>query len=206
VNHDDTTRLCKLIKALAPAQKIDDETPAIWQGVLADVSLPDAMDAVKLLAQTQPFIAPCDIIQRVKVARAARLVSVDTDVPDVDPDDVAAYLGAVRAARSRLAETPSRAERVATPISGAQERRALQAAPEPAHIAHEGNVAKLRAVTGTMFRRPPRVDPAREGQERPADRGPACRLVSVDEQARIDAERGRQLAALEAMTDAESAL
>ncbi|MBI4941868.1 MAG: hypothetical protein HY830_14080 [Actinobacteria bacterium] len=77
MNHDETVRLCRTIAGIAPAQAFDEHTPALWQGILVDVRLADALEAVKQLARRQSFVAPADIIAEVKTLRARRLDGVD---------------------------------------------------------------------------------------------------------------------------------
>lgn len=77
MNVAETTRLCRAIAGVAPAQRFEDETPALWAGILADVRLADALEAVKRLARRQAFIAPADIVGEVRAIRARRLDGVD---------------------------------------------------------------------------------------------------------------------------------
>ena len=97
MNPSEAVRLCTLISALSPAQKFTDETPAVWAVVLEDVTLADAMEAVKVLARRQAFIAPADIVPEAKRLRARRLEQVGTPTPNVDPSDAPAYAAEQRA-------------------------------------------------------------------------------------------------------------
>lgn len=206
MNIDDTVRLCKLVKALAPAQKIDDETPAIWQGVMANIELADAMEAVKHIAQTQAFVAPCDIIQRVKAARAARVDGVDTDLPAVDPDNVPEYLAAIREMRARRAGKPGREERPVRREVGHFERHAIEAGPDAVTPASQAHIAALRRSVSRAFPlQVPKVDAVREGQERPSRQVSATRAITDAEARRIDAARVRQAAGLDAITERDEA-
>ena len=77
VNLEETTKLCKAIAVIAPAQKFEADTPAFWAAILASVSYADARQAVINLGARVPFMAPADIIAEVKAIRAKRLEGVD---------------------------------------------------------------------------------------------------------------------------------
>ena len=104
MNLDETTRLCRLIAAVSPAQRMDAETPATWSVLLDDVSLSDAMECVKIIARRQPFIAPADIVAEAKRLRKARLAEVGTPTPNVDPEDTAAWIAEQRALTAAVAD------------------------------------------------------------------------------------------------------
>ena len=103
MNLDETTRLCKLISAACPAQRWEDETPAIWAGLLDDVRLADAIEAVKRLGRRARFIAPADIRAEVRAIRTARLERF-TPVPQCDPDDSARWAREQRALIRQVAD------------------------------------------------------------------------------------------------------
>lgn len=103
MNAQETARLCRLIAALSPAQKMDDETPAVWSVILADVTLSDAMEAVKVIAARQPWIAPADIVAEARRLRKGRLESVGTPTPNVDPQDTQAWIAEQRALTAAVA-------------------------------------------------------------------------------------------------------
>lgn len=125
MNVTQTTRLCRAIAALAPAQKFDDETPAIWSVVLAGVRYEDAREAVVAIAQRQAFIAPADVIAEVRRIRRNRLASADRMLPDVDPDDVPAWLAARRGQLAALADGDLEAPPVLDAPQDARLTRAL---------------------------------------------------------------------------------
>lgn len=97
MNATETVRLCRIITSLAPQQKFDDDTPAVWHAVLIDVTLSDALTAVKILARTRPFIGTSEICEQVHLLRKARLEEAAGVVPNVDPDDIPAFLAEQRA-------------------------------------------------------------------------------------------------------------
>lgn len=144
MNPTETVRLTRIVASIAPAQKIDEYTADAWQPVLRDVPMVDALEAVRRLAQRQPFIATSDIVAEVKVIRRDRLDRADaTFVYDGDADDVVGYKRALAAHRRSIgdgAEPPAAPElTVSVPpaaISGvfrrpprAETRRAIEAAP-----------------------------------------------------------------------------
>lgn len=73
MNHAEATTLVALVKSACPAQKFEEMTPAVWQGILEDVSYADAAAAVKVLGRRMRFIAPSDIIEETKIIRRDRL-------------------------------------------------------------------------------------------------------------------------------------
>lgn len=184
MNATETAHLCRVVSALAPAQKFDDETPAVWHAVLVDIRLPDALEAVKLIARRERFIAPSDIAAEVARLRRERLEHADRVLPDVDPDDVKGWLEARRAGIKALAD-------------GAE--------PPPAAPAGELD-GRVRAAIPGVFRRPPRIlRVAIEGGEKPPQRA-VKPPPTLPEKAAADAERerARQAAALEALIDRDA--
>jgi hypothetical protein len=96
--------LVRFVRALCPAQKIDEYTPDAWMLVIGDLEFADAEAAIKKLGRSQPFIAAADIAGEVSKIRAARLASYVETEPDVeDPDNVQAYIEAIRAGRFKAA-------------------------------------------------------------------------------------------------------
>lgn len=91
---------------------VGDADVMAWHLVLRDI---DHQDAQKALAahysETRDWVMPADIRQRVRTARndAARDINagggkgLPPEIPDADPDDVPAYLAALRAQRTRAA-------------------------------------------------------------------------------------------------------
>lgn len=178
MNATETARLCAAIAQSAPAQKFDADTPAFWAVLLADVRYEDARQAIVVLLQRQPFVAPADIVAEVRRIRAARLDRADHVLPDVDPDDVHAWLKARREGIAALADGLAEAP---LEIEGAQDSR-------------------VRAALPGMFRRPERPRPVDYGSAPKALPAPP-RALSPHDAARLDAERVRQMAALEQRAD-----
>lgn len=107
MNATETTRLCKIITSLAPQQKFDDDTPAVWHAVLVDVRYSDALEAVKTLARTRPFIGTSEICSTVETIRQARIKAFDEAdgvVPNIDPDNPRAFANERRAIMQAVAD------------------------------------------------------------------------------------------------------
>ncbi len=101
----ETVKLVRLVSQLAPAQKIDEFTPDVWHPVVSPVSMVDALEAVKVIAGRQAWIAPHDIIAEVKKLRAKRLDGADARFFYTgDPDDVAEYRRQLAAHRQHAAD------------------------------------------------------------------------------------------------------
>jgi hypothetical protein len=84
---------------------------AAWLDVIGDLDFADAVQAVKdHYRESSAWVMPADVRHRVKKIREERLAAVGDDaaVPDADPDDVPAYLEALRAGRMRRASPPTR--------------------------------------------------------------------------------------------------
>jgi hypothetical protein len=79
---------------------------AAWHDALHDVSFADASAAVtEHYVRSSVWIGVAEVRAGVKRIRAGRLARVDVGPPpDVDPDDVPAYLDAYRAQRRAVAD------------------------------------------------------------------------------------------------------
>jgi hypothetical protein len=83
-----------------------------WHDVIGDLDFTDAVQAVKAhYRESSAWVMPADVRARVKKIREERLAAVGDDalVPDADPDDVDAWLEALRAGRMRRASPPQHA-------------------------------------------------------------------------------------------------
>ena len=69
----ETVILTRYVKALCPAQAIDEFTPDAWHDVLGGYTLDDCRSSAALAAATRPFVAPADIIAEVRRKRRAEL-------------------------------------------------------------------------------------------------------------------------------------
>lgn len=109
ITPDETVVLARYVRALCPGQKFDEYTPDAWHDVLADFALADARAAAAVVARKQPFVSPAEIIDEIRKIRDARAdgfqgAGHSAEVPDADPDDVQAYLSALRGLRTRAAD------------------------------------------------------------------------------------------------------
>ncbi len=156
MNATETSKLCRVIASLAPAQKFDDETPAFWSLVLADVTYADASEAVKRLARRIPFIGTADICAEVAVIRKARVQSAeaaDELVPNVDPDNAHAFIAERRAIMQAAADGVLDVAAYAAggvTLTGVEPRRPrAEIAADP-----ERSAAMMRAAAAAMARPP----------------------------------------------------
>lgn len=109
MNPSETVMLARYVKALCPQQKFDEYTPDAWHDVLADFALADARAAAAAVARRQPFVSPAEIIDEIRKIRDERAdgyqgPGLSAEIPDADPDDVQAYLSALRGMRTRAAD------------------------------------------------------------------------------------------------------
>ncbi|MDX3637781.1 hypothetical protein PV728_47935 [Streptomyces europaeiscabiei] len=109
MNPNETVVLARYVKALCPQQKFDEYTPDAWHDVLGDYQLTDARAAAAAVAKRQPFVSPAEIIGEIKRQRGDRADSfqgpgLPAEIPDANPDNVPAYLAALRAQRTRAAD------------------------------------------------------------------------------------------------------
>lgn len=104
MNLDQTIALVAFVQAIRPTQDMDDMTPKAWQWVLADVDIDAAREAVLDIARREKWIDPSEIVKTVRRSRRDRLKAVGDDLaPNVDPDDVTAWVAELRALRTAVA-------------------------------------------------------------------------------------------------------
>ncbi|MFS8200508.1 hypothetical protein ACLVWQ_17700 (plasmid) [Streptomyces sp. CWNU-52B] len=106
---DETVVLARYVRALCPQQKFDEYTPDAWHDVIGDYPLAAARAAAAAVARRQPFVSPAEIIDEITAQRSDAAVDIHgpglpAEIPDADPDDVPAYLAAVRQQRTRAAD------------------------------------------------------------------------------------------------------
>lgn len=170
---NETTRICKAIASIKPAQYLDDETPAFWSLILADIRYEDARQAVVTLGGKTKFIDPSDIITEVKRIRNERLKHSDLIIAD-SPEERRAIIKAIADGE----------------IEGPKPASLMQVHPA------------IAAALPTVFARPPRpIDVAATGGATPKPEPKPERALTAEQAAEIDATRQRTLAALEAMGD-----
>lgn len=86
-------------------RNIDKATVGAWSRLLSDCELEDAKAAVEHhFATSDRYLLPVHITTGVKDIRARRLADItELEPPDADPNDVPAYLAALRAGRRQTA-------------------------------------------------------------------------------------------------------
>lgn len=97
---------------------------AAWHAALGDLPFDDTRDAlVAWYREHRERVYPSDIRAGVKRTRRDRLERGDTEPPDADPNDVPAYLDALRSGRTRIADGTPRD--VASVVAAIADRRSL---------------------------------------------------------------------------------
>lgn len=109
MNPKEAVLLTRYVRALCPQQKFDEYTADAWFDVLGDWPLATAQVAAAAVAKQQPFVSPAEIIAEIRKQRDAQADSfqgpgLPAEVPDADPDDIPAYLAALRTQRTRAAD------------------------------------------------------------------------------------------------------
>jgi hypothetical protein len=195
--------LVRFVRALCPAQKIDEYTPDAWMLVIGDLEFADAEAAVKTLGRSQPFIAAADIATEVHRMRAKRLGGWAETEPDVeDPDDWRAYIAALRDQRfkaaSSTAELRSRPMRAIT-------AKAFQHVPSvwdrSAQIVHR----RFQALPAKPMRELPAVDPEHAAAEQLLSQLPNRQVWITKARAELEVEGVRLTRAAEAIRAADLA-
>lgn len=159
MNPSETVMLARYVKALCPQQKFDEYTPDAWHDVLGDFSLVDARTAAAAVARRQPFVSPAEIIGEIKRQRGARADSfqgpgLPAEIPDADPDDVPAYLAALRAQRTRAADgIELKPRKMAELLAGV----GREIPPEVAEVKRPGPLGVECANCGAAIGRPCRT-------------------------------------------------
>lgn len=88
MNGPEVVKLCAIITALCPSQKLTEYTPDAWELVLEDIPFAEAQDAVRVIYREQGSdtewvrkIEADDIIRQVKRTRARRIEHFTDIVP-----------------------------------------------------------------------------------------------------------------------------
>lgn len=103
MNREETTALCRYVKACCPQQQIDEYTPDAWHDLIGKLDFADCREAVVRVATRQPFVAPAEIRAEVQRIRSDRLHDFQY-VPVDGDDDWEIYLAALRAQRTAVAD------------------------------------------------------------------------------------------------------
>jgi hypothetical protein len=194
--------LSRAIVAGWPHQKLDDATVDVWAQGLRFVDPPlryaDCEEAIYRLVTKAPFTGPEAVVTEVRRIRASR-IDGEGDVkviPNVDPDDGAAYRREILAIRAAIADKTFDADRYAASgvaLTGGRQLKAI------------GDGRKPRELEGRVSLHPDRLSGLVRSPERPsaADYGTSPiqirRSVGRGDADRMEAERARQLVALESM-------
>jgi hypothetical protein len=109
VTEEEVVVLARYVRALCPQQKFDEYTPDAWHDVLGDYELLDCRRAAAQVAKRQPFVSPAEIIAMIESRRTSNARDIQgpgqpAEIPDADPDNVAAYIAAIRSQRTRAAD------------------------------------------------------------------------------------------------------
>lgn len=156
---NETVMLARYVKALCPQQKFDEYTPDAWHDVLADYALADARPAAAAVARRQPFVSPSEIIDEIRKQRDHRAADyqgpgLTAEIPDADPDNIPAYLAAIRNQRVRAANgLPTRRRPIAELVANVG--RAIP--PEVAEVKRPGPLGIECGKCGAAIGRPCRT-------------------------------------------------
>ncbi|MCZ7413120.1 zinc finger domain-containing protein [Streptomyces sp. WMMC897] len=101
MNNQETATLCRYVRALCPQQKFDEYTPDAWHDVLRNLQLADCREAAARVARRQPFVAPAEIVDEVRVLHDERLAGFVYEPPPGDSDPN--YLDNLRQQRAAVA-------------------------------------------------------------------------------------------------------
>ena len=177
MNPTEVTQLCRLVKALCPSQQFDHFTPDAWEIVLGDLAYADAKTAVAEIVRQPLEPGQSRYIEPGHIIAGVRRIR-DKRIQSMPFPQPPAGLDAGEYAQW-LADTR---EAIA---SGRYQ-------PAPMDELTPGDIGRVRALVASVTGEPstPRTQTAQQRRE-------------IDDAA-AEAERARQLAALEAITEEES--
>jgi hypothetical protein len=189
---DETVILARYVRALCPQQKFDEYTPDAWHDVLTDFALADARAAAATVARKQPFVSPAEIVTQIRKQREDRAADyqgpgLSADIPDADPDDVPAYLSALRGLRTRAADGIEMKRRpIAELVAGIgrQVPAEVAAVKRPGPIGRE--CSKCRAAVGRPCRTPSGVERAPHAARRDGS-DPAAEAAEIERRKAVSA-------------------
>lgn len=201
---DETVVLARYVRALCPGQKFDEYTPDAWHDVLADFALADARAAAAVVARKQPFVSPAEIIDEIRKIRDDRASGyqgpgLSAEIPDADPDDVPAYLSALRGMRTRAADGIEMKKRpVAQLLAGV----GREVPDEVAAVKRPGPLGTECPNCGAAIGRPCRTP---GGKERAAHSARQNGGPTADDQAEIERRKAASARHLARVQDEEAA-
>jgi hypothetical protein len=181
MNPKEAVLLTRYVRALCPQQKFDEYTADAWFDVLKSYPLQDCQNAAAAVAGRQPFVSPAEIIAEIRKTRDDRADSfqgpgLPAEVPDADPDDVRAYLAALREQRTRAADGHElKPRKVAELLAGV----GREVPPEIASVKRPGPLGVECPACGAAIGRPCRMGSGRE-------RAPHSARLGRDEQAEVE--------------------
>lgn len=107
MNTEETLKVCRLAKALSPAQAVDEYQPEAWHLVLRHWRYADATTALEQLGGEQEWIHVSHIVRRIRKMRRDRVLEFGT-LPDpptsLDPADTEAYSRWLRTTTQAIAD------------------------------------------------------------------------------------------------------
>lgn len=207
MNEEETVVLARYVRALCPGQKFDEYTADSWHDVLADFALVDARAAAASVARKQPFVSPAEIIAEIRKQRDDRAAGfqgpgLSAEVPDADPDDVQAYLSALRGLRTRAADgLPMRRRPVAELVAGIGHK----VPDEVAEVKRPGPLGSACPKCKAAIGRPCRTPGGSERAAHTARVNPTDPAANEAEAERIKAVAARHLAREQANASDEEA-
>ncbi|MEU6661218.1 hypothetical protein [Streptomyces sp. NPDC046821] len=211
MNNQESTMLCRYVRALCPQQKFDEYTPDAWHDLIGDYRLDDCRAAAAAVARRQPFVSPAEIIDEIRAQRATAATDFQgpglcAEVPDADPDDVKAYLAAIRGQRTRAGDGQSLHRRpVAELVESLGDQLLADYADTVTQVRRPGPLGVECPTCKAAIGRPCKA-PARDGRS-PRERGPhsarrtAAKGETTVQADDVEARRAGYLHQLEQMTE-----
>lgn len=199
MNPNETVILARYVRALCPQQKFDEYTPDAWHDVLGDYHLTDARAAAAAVAKRQPFVSPAEIIGEIRRQRGDRADSfqgpgLPAEIPDANPDNVPAYLAALRAQRTRAADGIELKPRKMAELLAAVGR---EIPAEVAQVRRPGPLGAECPKCSAAIGRPCRTPSGKERVPHPARSGesadPAAEAAEFERRRNAARDRLRQL-------------
>jgi hypothetical protein len=142
ITWEETALVVGKIRTYHQPQDIGDATITSWHEALTDAGVTSRADAIQAVVQhyatpgAERWITPGDIIAGIRRIRRARLEHADQILPDVDPDNVQAWLTARRNTLQEVADGRLTPPEPPTGVPG----------------------PRLQTITAQAFPRPPRAN------------------------------------------------
>lgn len=162
MNLEETTRLLGFCAAF-DARTVGKADVIAWNTVVGWMPYSDAEAAVAdHYSRETDFIKPAHVIAIVKRLRRTRAEGAElgADLPDADPDDVPAWIAALRAGRHRDADSP-RLQRFDPEALVGSVLRALPTGPAAANPCYVPGCGAPATCTAVKVLRGPSLDPPR---------------------------------------------